>query len=121
MRQRLGGLVAAALERVDTQVERRAARQRRAFGDTIVAECTREMRIEPFRIVARNPRRRAVKAWRRKPRALRLAQGAGRMAAILNEARDRGKIELALERQHAQHYCARAGLADQEGRRRLAP
>src|SRR5262245_29114271 len=116
MPERLGGVLAAALERVDAQVERRPACERRAFGDAIVTERAREMRIEPFRIVAGNPGRRAIKARRCKPRTLRLTQGPGRMAAILNESRDRDEIELALERQHPQHYRTRAGLADNKGR-----
>ena len=39
-------------ERVDAKIERRPARQRRAFGRTFLAERSRQMRVEPFRIVA---------------------------------------------------------------------
>src|SRR5262245_16077432 len=95
-RQPRVGLLAAALERGAAQAPRRPARQRRTLRDTIIAERTCEMRIEPFRIVAGNPGRRAIEAWRRKPHALGLAQRARRMTAILDEARDRGEIELAL-------------------------
>ena len=62
LRQRV---FARADKRIDPQVERRTARQRWAFGRPLVAEDPRQIRIEPFRIIAREyaPARR--QDWRR--------------------------------------------------------
>ena len=84
--ERAGGLVAVALERVDAQIERRAARERRALLRPLVAEHAGEMRIEPFRIVAGDMRRRARRGSRVEPRPLgvgqrRAANGARRRRA----------------------------------------
>ena len=52
MGKRRRGGVAVALERVDAQIDRRAAGKRRAFLGAVVAEHRGEIGIEPFRIVA---------------------------------------------------------------------
>ncbi len=78
------------------------------------------MRIEPFRIVARDPRRRAVEAGGVEPRALGIGQRRRRKAAAIGKLRDRGDIELALEPQHAEQHRARGVLAHHERRRGLA-
>ena len=57
-------LFALGLQRVDAQIERRAARHRGGFRHTVVAEHRGQRRIQPFRIVAGNVRRRAVKGAR---------------------------------------------------------
>jgi hypothetical protein len=43
------------------------------------------------------------------------------VASVLGQPRDRGNIELALERQHAEHGGARGCLAHHEGSRGFAP
>jgi hypothetical protein len=60
------------LERIDAQIERRAACERRALGGALLAEHTGKMRIEPLRIIAGNPRRRAGEACLFERRALGL-------------------------------------------------
>ena len=113
-------LLARRLERVDAQVERRARGQRRAFRDALVAEGRGKLRIEPFRIVARDPRRRAVEARGIEPRALRFGERRRRKAAAVGQVRDRAEVELAFQPQHAEQRRARRALAHDEGRRRLA-
>ncbi len=116
--ERGGGLVALALERIDAQIERRAARQRRALGGALLAERAGEMRIEPFGIVAGDRRRRAVEARGIEPGALVVAQRRRRKARAVGEPRDRRRIELALEPQHAEQHGARALIAHDIGARR---
>ena len=59
MRELRQHLFALGLERIDAQVERRAARERGALGGAVFAEDARKMRIEPVGIIAENMRRRA--------------------------------------------------------------
>ena len=118
---KLGGrLLACRLERIDAQVERRARGQRRAFRDALVAEGRGKLRIEPFRIVARDPRRGAVEVRGIEPRALPVGERRRRKAAAVGQARDRVEVKLALQPQHAEQRRARRALAHHEGRRRLA-
>ena len=100
--ERVGSLVARGLERVDAQIERRAARERRALRGPLVAEHARKMRIEPFRIVAGDMRRRAVEEIGRTSACARLRQRLGRKAPAVGKPRDRLGIEPALEPQHAE-------------------
>ena len=65
MRELGNDVLALGLERIDAQIERRAARKRRAFRGAFVAEHAHEMRIEPVRIIAldmRAARRRACRS-----------------------------------------------------------
>ena len=113
--------LALAFERVDPQVERRAARQRGAFGGALIAEHARERRIEPFGIVAGDPRRRAGEVGCIEPCALLVTQRGGRKACAVGKARDCGGVELAFEAEHAEHDRARRVGAHHEGGRGLAP
>ena len=118
--ERGGGLLARAFERVDPQIERRARRQRRTLRGALVAEGAREMRIEPFGIVAGHPGRRAVEARRLEPRALFVGERRRRMRAPVGKPRDRRGIEIAFEPQHAEHHRARRVGAHDECRGSLA-
>ena len=109
--ERGGGLVAVGLERIDAQIERSAARQRRAFGGALFAEHLGEIRVEPFRIVAGDPRRGICQIGGGEPRPLAFAQGRRRKTSAVGERPDRIGIELALEPQHAERDRARAPLA----------
>jgi hypothetical protein len=113
--------LAVGLERIDAQVERRTTCERRALGCPLHAEDVGKMRIEPLRIVARDPRRGAGERRTFKCRALRRLERRGRMAGTVAETRYGVHIELALEPQHAEHQSPRPIPAHQEGRRGLAP
>ena len=115
-----GRRLAVALERVDAQIERRAARQRRALRRAFLAEHAREIRIEPFRIVAGDPGRRASEVGRVEACAFRLVERRRRMARAVGEPRNRRDIEPALEPQHAEHRCAWPVIAH-DVRARRAP
>src|SRR5262249_28148264 len=121
MRERLRHRIALALERVDPQVERRPARERGRLGGAVLSESAREMWIEPLRIVAGDPRRGAVEASPLESLALLGAQRTRRVAAVLGEASDRGRVEPALEREHAERDRARGVLVHQEGGGGFAP
>ena len=73
-------LFALGLERIDAQIERRPARKRGAFGGAVVAERTRELRIEPFGIIAADMRRRFREAVAGECRPLGFRQWCGREA-----------------------------------------
>ena len=60
MRERHGRLVAVTSERIDAQVDRRTAGERRALRRALVAEHRGEFLVEPFRIVAAHMGRRVV-------------------------------------------------------------
>ena len=70
VREGSAGPLPFRLERVDPQIERRAARQRRGFGYALSAEDAGEIGIEPLRVIARDPRRRTAEIGRAQPRAL---------------------------------------------------
>ena len=101
-------LVALALQRIDPQIERRARGESCSLLRTLVAEDARELRVEPFGIVAGDMRRRARREVRlREPRAFRLAQRRRRKAAAVGEPRDRVDVETAFALEHAEHDRAR--------------
>ena len=117
-----GRLVALRLQRIDPQVERRARRERRRLCRTLVAENAGEMRIEPFRIVAGNPRGSTSEIGRAEPRALVLRQRVGRETRAVGEPRDQLGVEVAFKTQHAEdgrawrlgaHHKGGGGLAAQ--------
>jgi hypothetical protein len=92
---------AGAGKRIDPQVERRAARQRHAFGSTFVAENPRQIRIEPFRIVAHDVRRRVAECSADERRPFRFGQRRGRIVRAAAQRFDRRDIERTLTMQHA--------------------
>src|SRR5204862_1743150 len=98
--------VAVAEDCVDAQIERRAARQRHALARALLAEDAGEIGIEPFRIVAGDPRRGAGEVGGVEPGLLRLAQRRWCEARAVGKGGDRRAIELALEPQHAEHRRA---------------
>ncbi len=112
--------LALGLERVDAQIERRAAGERGALRRALGAEHAGKVRIEPFRIVAGDPGRRARERPTFKRRAFVRLERGRRMATAVEEARDRVHIELALEPQHAERQGARPVGAHQASRRGLA-
>ncbi len=118
MAERRRDPVAVALERVDAQIERRAARERGALGGALGAEHTLEMRIEPFRIIAGHPGRRTLEIGGIEACTLRRRSAARRKAPAIRQRRDRSAVELALEPQHAEHDGARAALPHDMGARR---
>ncbi len=85
VRQHGGGLVALSLQRIDAQVERRARGQRRALLRARVSEGARQMRVEPFRIIAGDMRRRAVRSAGIETSALVFAQRLGRILRAVGE------------------------------------
>ena len=82
------GFVARAFERIDAQVERRARGQRRALLHARFAEHSGEMRIEPFRIVSRDMRRRVAKIRVGERMALQRRQRLGRKARAIEQLFD---------------------------------
>ena len=120
VRERFQHLLAIGLERIDPQVERRAAGERRAFGCALLAEHGGEMGVEPFRIVAGDPGRRAIEGGGFERGALGRLERGRRMAGAVAQPRDGVRLELALEAQHAEHQGARAAVAHQERGRGLA-
>ena len=120
MRERGRNPLAIGLERIDAQIERRAAGERRALLRPLRAEHFGEMRVEPFRIVAGDPGRRACKRGAFERRALGRLERRRRMAGTVAQARDRLHVELALQPQHAEHQVARPLPAHEKSRRSLA-
>ncbi len=108
-------LVARGLQRVDAHIQRRPACHRRGLRDAGLAEHPREIRIEPFRIVARDRRRRGIERSRRERRALVFAERLRREAPAVAQRRDGRNVEAALEPQHAEHAPARGIVVEQEG------
>src|SRR5262244_281632 len=90
---------------------RRSSGARLALGYALLAEHAGEMRIEPLRIVARDPGRSAGEVGCREPRPLLRAQRRRRKAPTVGARRDRVAIELALEPQHAEDSRARVLVA----------
>ena len=90
---------------------RRSSGARRAsaarFLGPLLAEHAGEIGIEPFRIVARDPGRRARQVGGLEPCALGLVSGAARMTHAVGQPRDRGGVEPTLEAEHAEHGRAR--------------
>ena len=111
MRERIAGRLPLGLERVDPQIERSAGGERHPFGDPLLTEDTSEIGIEPLRIVACDPGRRAAEIGRAQACTLLGAQRRGRKATAVGARRDRLAIELALEPQHPQQHRARALVA----------
>ena len=104
--------LAIGLEGVDAQIERRAAGEPRPLLGPLRAEYLGEMWVEPFRIIAGDPGRRARDggAFARgtlERGTLRGLERGGRMARAVAQARDRLHVELALQPQHAEHQIAR--------------
>src|SRR3954463_15756334 len=104
-------LVTVALDVVDAQIKRRAARKRRALGGALLAERTGEIRIEPFRVVASHPGRSTLEVKHGEPRLLLGAQRLRCKALAIRQSRDGIGLKLALEPQHAEQDRARAGVA----------
>src|SRR5262249_60847447 len=115
--QRVGCRLRFGFEPIDPQIERSAARQRRTFGDALVTEYAGKMRIEPLRIVARDPGRSAREIGGGEPRPLLRAQRRRRKAPTVGTRCDPIALELALEPQHAEHGRARALAAPDVGAR----
>src|SRR6516225_3044755 len=80
LRQRL---VSLGGERVDAQIERRAAGERSAFRRTLIAERALQMRIEPFRIVAFDVSRRTGGRAGNERRGFYLRERRRRVAAAI--------------------------------------
>src|SRR4029077_18422789 len=100
-----------ALDVVDAQIKRRAARKRRALGGALLAEHTGKIRIETFWVVARHPGRSPLEIRHGEPSSLLGAQRLRRKALAIRQIRDGIGLELALEPQHAEQDRARAGGA----------
>ena len=81
-------LFALGLQRVDAQIERRAARHRGRLRHAVVAEHGCQRRIQPFRIVAGDVRRRAVEGARGERRSLGLAQRLRRKTSAVAQRGD---------------------------------
>ena len=111
--------VARAFERVDAQIERRARGERRALLDARFSEHAKKMRIEPFRIIARDMRRRAGEIGSLERGTLGLRQRGGRKARTVERPFDRCEVVAAFELEHADEVGARRRLAHREGARRL--
>ena len=121
MRQRRGGGVAIALQRVDAQIERRAAGERGGLLGALVAEHAGEIGIEPFRIVARHMRRRTgERAFGKRPR-LAFGERRRREARAVGEPADRGGVWPRSSRSMPSTTARGGVLAHQEGGRRLSP
>ena len=114
-------LFALGLQRVDAQIERRAARHRGGLGHAVVAEHLRQMRVQPFRIIAGDVRRRVVERARGQRRALGPAQRLRRKAFAVAQIGDGIGIHAALEPEHAEHARARRVGVHQPGARRPPP
>ena len=108
-------------ERVDPQIKRRPAGQRRAFGDALLAEHPCKIGIQPLRIIARDPGRSAREISRGKACALVRAQRGRRKAATVGTRGNRIAVELALEPQHPEDNRARALVAHDMGTRGPPP
>ena len=108
-------LLAVGLERIDPQIERRAACQRRALGAAFVAERAGKIRIEPFGIFALDVRRRVGKRCGPERRFLLFGQRLGRKARAAAQRFDGRDIETALALQHADERRARGHLAHEPG------
>ena len=94
-------LLALCLQRVDAQIERRAARHRGRLRDAVVAEHLRQIAVEPFRIIAgdmRPARRRASarSALRARHRSAAPAQNGRRRtsAAMASASRPRSSLSM---------------------------
>ena len=109
-------VLARAGKRIDPQIERRAARQRCAFGRPLVAEDARQIRIEPFRIIALDMRRRVDERIADERRTLRFRQRRRRIARAAAQRLDRRDIKPTLAVQHADQHRARRRLAHEPGR-----
>ena len=106
--QHAGRFVAVGLQRVDAQVERRARGKRRALLRARIAEGAREMRLEPFRIIAGDMRRArpSMSAASSRLRSSSL-NASGAYFSPLGEFGDRVAIEPALALEHAEQDRAR--------------
>src|SRR5262249_29769131 len=113
-------LLAIAFERVDPKIERRAARERCPFYLPLLAEHARKGRVEPLRIVSRNPRRGIVEAVRRKARPLLLAERLRRKSRSGEQVSNRGYIEFPSQPEHSEDDRPRA-LGTHQMRRRGSP
>src|SRR5262249_17486809 len=90
-------------ESIDPQVERGADGQRDALGAALAAKATRQMGIEPLRIMAGDPGRSAGEIGRAESRAFVGSQWRRRKASAVGTRGNRLAVELALEAQHAEH------------------
>ena len=113
--QRRRGVIAAGLQRVDAQIDRRARRQRGPLLRALLAEDARKMRIEPFRIIARNVRRRAGQRGVFQRGTLGLRQRLRRKARSVEQFCDRFAIKPAFELEHAEQHSPRRGFAHDIG------
>ena len=121
MRQPRQNLFAIGLQRVDAQIQRRAARHRGCFGHPVVAEHFCQMRVQPFRIIAGNVRRCIVERARGQRRALGPAQRLRRKSLAVAQIGDRLGRHAALEPEHAEHARARRVRVHQPGAGRPPP
>ena len=112
--------VAAAFERVDPQVDRRATGQRPALLDRVLAAALGEGGGEPFGIVAAHGIGRAGEVAGAQPLALGLGQRRRRVALAAEQRRDFRFVEVAQLLERADGDGARARLAHQPGGRTLA-
>ena len=103
MRQPRQHLFAIGLQRVDAQIERRAARHRGRLGHAVVAEHLCQRRVQPFRIIAGDVRRRIVEGARGQRRAFGLAQRLRRKSFAVAQIGDSLGRHAALEPEHAEH------------------
>src|SRR5262249_47511704 len=101
MSKRSAGGLPFGFESIDPQVERGAAAERHPFGHALLAKDTREMGIEPLRIIAGDPGRSAGEIGRAEACALVGSQWRRRKASAVGTRGNRLTVELALEAQHA--------------------
>ena len=106
MPQRGQHLLAFGLQRIDAQVERRAARHRRGFRRTVIAEDLCKMGIEPFRIIPGDMRGRIRDAARGQRRAFGVGKRFGREAAAVAQRRNRIDVQPPFQSQHSEQTRA---------------
>ena len=116
-----GGPVALGFQRIDAQVERRARGQCRALLRPRVAKGAGEVRLEPFRIITDNMRRRSRKVGGVQPLALVIAQRLGRVLRAAGELGNRLAVEPAFALEHAEQNRARRIGAHDPGARCAPP
>ena len=115
VRKRLYRFLQFGLERVDPQIERRAARERRSLGGALVTESARKVRIEPFRIVSGDPRRCIGGLGRFQSCPLAVGERRRGKARAVRQSRDLLGVKLALEPQHSEHDRPRTLLPHDVG------
>ena len=121
MGERRGGGGAIALERVDAQVDRRPAGERRALRGAVLAEHGGELGIEPFRVVAAHMGGRLAQARRAERLDLHFGRRRRREASAIGKPADGVRPHAALELEGAEQDRARRRLVHQPGRRLTPP